>query len=862
MDFRLRLFRSFILRPLWNDILRTLLSVVAVALGIGAVVAIQLANRSAISSFQESVTEISGRANLSITALVPFNEQLLPVVYNAFAGQQAEVEIAPVVEGSVVEPRSGEALEILAVDLATDRAVRDIATEGATEGAAEGRPTTRDLLLLLTDPNSLLLGRGFATRHHLRSGSELTLVANDRPQKFTVRGVLADSGPGRALAGNIAVMDIAAGQLLFGRQGKLDRIDMVVPPERLAKTRARLAPLLPPGVSLERPRARGEQVEKMLRAFRLNLSALSLVSLIVGAFLIYNTIAISVVRRRPEVGALRAVGATRSAMVGLFLAEAALLGLAGSVVGILLGRLMAGQALKLVAATVNALWVSVVAAPVALSWHLAGFALAVGVSAALLAALGPALEAARVEAADALRRGAHERARRLRLRRSAAAGLLVLAAAYGAARLPAVEAGPVFGYVAAVLLVAAFALLMPALMAGYSGICSTLLGRAGTITGTLAARSLGAALGRASVLAMALTTAIAMMASVAIMVTSFRRTVELWSEQTLRADLFIRAPGSRSGRVRSATISPETVQAIRQTPGVAAVDAFRSVEITFRGAPAFLASVDWEVLSHYGNLMFLDGRPAAEVLRPEPDAVIVSEPFSLRHGVRRGDTIVLPTPSGDQPFRVQGVYYDYSSDQGYAAMNRRDWLRWGGDPGATSLAVYLAPRADGAQVRAEIARRTAGRALLTSNRELKARVLHIFDRTFAITWVLEAIAICVAILGIANALLALVLERRRELGILRYLGASRSQLRDLVLFESGLLGLLASAAGLVLGLVLSLVLIYVINRQSFGWTIQFSLPVGFLSVATLAVFLVTCLSALYPARQAARIDPVEAVLIE
>ena len=862
MDFRLRLFRSFILRPLWNDILRTLLSVVAVALGIGAVVAIQLANRSAISSFQESVTEISGRANLSITALVPFNEQLLPVVYNAFAGQQAEVEIAPVVEGSVVEPRSGEALEILAVDLATDRAVRDIATEGATEGAAEGRPTTRDLLLLLTDPNSLLLGRGFATRHHLRSGSELTLVANDRPQKFTVRGVLADSGPGRALAGNIAVMDIAAGQLLFGRQGKLDRIDMVVPPERLAKTRARLAPLLPPGVSLERPRARGEQVEKMLRAFRLNLSALSLVSLIVGAFLIYNTIAISVVRRRPEVGALRAVGATRSAVVGLFLAEAALLGLAGSVVGILLGRLMAGQALKLVAATVNALWVSVVAAPVALSWHLAGFALAVGVSAALLAALGPALEAARVEAADALRRGAHERARRLRLRRSAAAGLLVLAAAYGAARLPAVEAGPVFGYVAAVLLVAAFALLMPALMAGYSGICSTLLGRAGTITGTLAARSLGAALGRASVLAMALTTAIAMMASVAIMVTSFRRTVELWSEQTLRADLFIRAPGSRSGRVRSATISPETVQAIRQTPGVAAVDAFRSVEITFRGAPAFLASVDWEVLSHYGNLMFLDGRPAAEVLRPEPDAVIVSEPFSLRHGVRRGDTIVLPTPSGDQPFRVQGVYYDYSSDQGYAAMNRRDWLRWGGDPGATSLAVYLAPRADGAQVRAEIARRTAGRALLTSNRELKARVLHIFDRTFAITWVLEAIAICVAILGIANALLALVLERRRELGILRYLGASRSQLRDLVLFESGLLGLLASAAGLVLGLVLSLVLIYVINRQSFGWTIQFSLPVGFLSVATLAVFLVTCLSALYPARQAARIDPVEAVLIE
>ena len=855
MHFGLRLLRSFILRPLWKDTLRTLLSVVAVALGIGAVVAVQLANRGAIASFQESVTEISGRANLSITGLVPFEEDLLLRVYEALAGPQAEVEITPVIEGVAVEPGSREALEVLAVDLATDRAVRDIAVEGL--------PTTRDLLLLLTDPASLLLGRGFASRHRLRPGSELTLVVNDRPQKFTVRGVLAGSGPGRALAGNIAVMDIAAGQLWFGRQGKLDRIDLVVPPEQVEETRARLARLLPPGVSMERPQARGEQVEKMLRAFRLNLSALSLVSLLVGAFLIYNTIAISVVRRRPEVGALRAVGATRATVVSLFLAEAALLGLVGSAVGILLGRLMAGQALKMVAATVNALWVTTVPGPVALTWRLAAFAMAIGVGAAVLSALGPALEAAHVEPADALRRGAHERARRLRLRRSAAAGFLVLAGAYGAARLPALEPGPVFGYVAAVLLVAAFSLLMPAVMAGYSGICSMLMGRAGTITGMLAARSLGAALGRASVLAMALATAIAMMASVAIMVTSFRRTVQLWTEQTLRADLFIRAPGSRSGRLRQALIAPETAQAIRQTPGVAAVDTFRAVEINFRGAPAFLASGDWEVLRRYGNLLFLDGRPSAEVLRSEPDAVIVSEPFALRHGVQQDDTILLPTPMGDRAFRVRGVYYDYSSDQGYAVMNRRDWLRWGGDSGATSLAVYLAPGADTGQVRAEIARRTPGRALLVaSNRELKARVLRIFDRTFAITWVLEAIAICVAILGIANALLALVLERRRELGILRYLGASRRQVRHLVLFESGLLGLLASATGLVLGLALSLVLIYVINRQSFGWTIQFSLPAGFLSAATLAVFLVTCLSALYPARQAARIDPVEAVTVE
>lgn len=851
----MKLFYTFIVRPLWSDKLRTLLSVTAVALGIAAVVAIRLANRSAIASFQESVTQITGRANLSIAGLTPFAEELLPRAYEAFAGRQSEVELSPVVEGVAVEAESREALDVLAVDLATDRAVRDTAVEGIR--------SVRDMLLLLTDPGSLLVGCRFAARHRLRPGSVVSLIVNDRRRAFRVRGILSETGPGAALAGNIAVMDIAAGQLLFGRLGRLDRIDLVVPAEQLDDARRRLAPLLPPGVKLERSQARGEQVEKMLRAFRLNLSALSLVSLIVGAFLIYNTVAVSVVRRRPEVGALRAVGATRGRVMRLFLAEAVLLGLAGSALGIGVGRLLANQALALVAGTVNSLWFPLVPSPVHLDWRLAAVALAIGAGVALLSAVLPAREAAAVEPAQAVRRGAHEHLRQLRRNRDAAAGLVALVAAYGLARLPALDSRPLFGYGAAILLVGGFALLMPLAMTGLSRVASAALGRMNSVAGLLAARSLSASLGRASVLAMALATAIAMMASVAIMVTSFRRTVDFWAAQTFRADLFIRSAGASGGRLPQATIDPLAIQAIAATPGVAAVDAFRAVEITFRGNPAFVACGDWDVLRRYGNLMFLDGRRAGEVMRPAPGLVVISEPFSLGNQVRQGDTILLPTPAGDRPFRVAGVYYDYTSDRGYAVMDRSDWLRYGGGPEATSLAVYLQPGADAERVRQTLSQRTASRALLiTLNRELKANVMRIFDRTFAITWVLEAIAIAVAVLGIANALLALVLERRRDLGILRYLGASGRQLRRLVVFEAALLGLLACAAGLLLGVALSLVLIYVINRQSFGWTIQFSLPVGFLALATLAIYAVTCLSALFPARQAARIDPVDAVLVE
>jgi putative ABC transport system permease protein len=245
---------------------------------------------------------------------------------------------------------------------------------------------------------------------------------------------------------------------------------------------------------------------------------------------------------------------------------------------------------------------------------------------------------------------------------------------------------------------------------------------------------------------------------------------------------------------------------------------------------------------------------------PNRDRAIISEPFANRFGLGRGDRITLPIGTQNVPLTIAGVYYDYSSSQGLAIVDTSTLLKYLPGQPATNAAIYLTPGAPLNSVLHNIQLRTAGLGVLIApNAELRRASLEIFDRTFAITWALEAVAIAVAMLGAANALLAVVLDRRRELGMLRYLGASGAQVRRMILTEAALLGLLASAIGIVLGFALSLLLVFVVNRQSFGWTIQFHPPQALLGAALALIWGVTVLAGLYPARVAARMDPLEAI---
>ncbi|MCH8266002.1 MAG: ABC transporter permease [Acidobacteria bacterium] len=860
MALPLSFFWSFIVRPLWGmgragDRLRTALSILAVGLGVGVILAVHLANRSSIGSFETSLTEISGRTNLSILAPNGIDEQLLPRVAEMLG---TEVKISPVMESTAVVASTREVLRVLGIDIVQDSPFRDITLAGTNL-------SQRDFLLLLSDPHSLVVSQNFARRNGLSPGSTIRLLVNDREDSYTVRGILALEGPGKTLAGSIAIMDIAAAQLVFGRLGKLDRLDLIVPPEQLPAYQNKLAAGLPPGLRVERPETRAEQAGKMLRAFRWNLTALSYISLVVGAFLIYNTIAISVIRRRAEIGTLRSLGATRGEVLRLFLSEALLLGSVGALVGIGLGRALAGLALRAVSGTVNTLYLAAPPSPIHLTLGLAAGAMAIGLLTAFFSALLPAMEATGILPAEALQRGAHEQHRQLATRRYAAGGGMALAGAFLAALLPSVGGLPLFGYLATLLVIVAFSFFMPLLLAIFTRAADRPVRALAGVEGQLAARGLAASPLRISILTMSLATAVAMMASVAIMVGSFRQTVTVWADQTLRADLFLK-PAAQRGNGTDATIPAEAIAMVRSSPGVQAVDAFRGVEIVYQGNAALLGSGQWETLIRYGNLLFVDGRSPREVLSGDPARLaIVSEPFAHHNRIRRGQEIAIDTPSGKASFQVAGIYYDYANDRGTVIIEREIYRRLFHDDTATALAIYLEPGADSEQVRAGLWNALGEQGyqfLITPNADLQQAVLRVFDRTFSITYALEAIAILVAALGIANALLALTLERRRELGILRMLGATSRQLKKIILTEAALVGLLGNLTGWLMGLLLSLILIFTINKQSFGWTIQFVYPAGFLALSGAAIWLVTIASGLYPARVAAALIPSEVVTIE
>ena len=810
----MKLLRTLILRPLRRDLLRTALTILSVALGVAVVVAIDLAGDAATGSFRSSMQTLAGKTDLAIAATGGIDERFMA----ALTALPFDVHFAPLMEARIVLPEIG-AVPLYGADLA-----------GAPPGAAVSRALAARL-----------------------GSNTVTGTLAGRPIAFPI-GQTVDG------AGEFVVLDIADAQQALRRYGKLDRIDVTIGPhEDFARVEQAIRRALPVSALVEKPGARSEENQRMLRAFRWNLRALSYISLVVGAFLIYHTISVSVVRRRAEIGILRAIGAARSTILALFLAEALLFGVAGATLGVLLGRILAGGTVRLIADTLNALYTTSRPAPIELTAVEACTGILTGVLVAFLSALAPAREAMKVAPTEAMSRGAREHRARLRWRRG-----LLWSAAFSALALAASQADPlsgypVGGYVAALLAIAAAAMAAPAVVIAVNRATRRVVGS--HVVGLLAGRSLTASLSRTSVVVAALATAIAMMASVGIMVGSFRETVALWLDTQLRADLYVR-PAGPSSAGDFPPLPPEVPGILSATAGVAAVDVFHAVPLHFRGERATLGAGDMDIVRRYGRLRFLPGQDRDAILRslPHHDRAIASEPFANKHHLRAGDRLTVPMGERTVTLTIAGIYYEYSSSQGYLILDRTTLLQYLPGQPATNAAVYLAPGANRESVLRDVQLRTASYGVsVAPNQTLRQAAIEIFDRTFAITWALEAVAIVVAMLGAANSLLALVLDRRRELGLLRYLGASGAQVRGMILMEAAFLGLLALLLGLALGFALSVLLVFVVNKQSFGWTIQFHPPFGLLAGALILVWCVTVLAGFYPARVAARLNPMDVV---
>lgn len=839
-------------RALTRDRARSLITVLGVALGVAVALAIRMANDGVLESFQHSLDHVAGKSRLQVSAgEAGFDETMYPGIAETPGVRRA----VPVVQTVMpVAGQAGEVLLVLGVDVLTDPGIRDY--RGPT-------PELANPLQLLTERDAILLTERFARAHGLRVGDSIRLLAPTGPTAFVIRGLLADEGTARTLDGQFAVMDIAGAQLAFGKLGRLDRVDLLLEPgsdpDQVAAT---LRQRLLSGITVERPEARNAQVEQMLSSFQLNLFVLSLIALFVGMFLVYNTMSVSVVRQRRQLGILRALGVSRGQMLLAVGTEGALIGTVGAVLGVLLGSALAQATVGAVSRTVSSLYAFVRPGELHLSFPLIALAILLGGGTAVLSALLPALEAAAVTPRESL---AAELERRHRPWLLAGLGLGLTLLAYGFSRMGPVGGRPLFGYGAALSLLLGATLLCPIALLAYQRLL--VIGLAGSrfLTGRVAAGNLGRALRRNAVTIGAMLVGLAMLVSVSTMVHSFRRTVEVWIQQTIRGDLYL-SRATRLIKGADARIAGAILDEVRRIPGVADADGFRGIRVEDgRGGRFLLGAGDFDVMARRGRLLFRRGESAGILSQAKAgNGLIVSETFANRYQLKEGDTLALHPRGGTVRLPISGVYYDYTTEGGLAVMDRTFFQTLWQDPWLSSIVIYLAPGADLEAVRQAILRRLGHREdlVIFTNRALKARILEIFDQTFAITYALEVIALVVAALGVLNTLIASVLERTREIGILRSVGFTRGAVLRTILCEATFMGLLANLLGALCGLGLSLVLIYVINRQSFGWTIQFGFP-AWLTLEYALLTLAACVAAgCFPAWRASRLPIAEAVRYE
>lgn len=808
----------------------TLFSFVAIVLGVALGMAVQAVHEAALGEFGRGLRTLAGAADLQV--LGPrggFDEN----VYALLASRPEVADASPVLELEIKRAGTDETLQLLGVDI--------FALARVTPALLPKPAEPAERFATLAD-DSVFLSAAARTALGLEPGDSNDFQAGTRRMTFRIAGDL----PGAAENRRLAVMDIAAVQSRFDRIGRLTRIDL-----RLAEgvtpgvARSALQALLPAGVLAEVPEAAADQAANLSRAYRVNLTLLAAIALLTGGFLVFSAQALSVVRRRTEFAFLRALGLARRSLFGWLLAEGAMVGLAGGVVGVVLGHGLAWAALAVFGGDLGAGYFSGLTPSLQFQPQAAAVYVALGVLAGITGAWLPAREAATVSPAQALKAG--DETALLGGRGHPWLGLGLLAASLAACAIPPLDELPVGGYLAVAFLLAGSVMLLPALAAAIA----RLLPARGPVPARLAAARLGAAPGHAVVAAAGVLTSVALAAAMAIMVASFRDSVDQWLHQLLPADLYLRA-----GQARTSGYLDEALQArIAAVNGVDRSSFTRHDNLRLGSGKAPVALIARPIAADGSNL------PLVGTAQPGAGpAIWISEAMPDLYGWRIGQTVALPLAGKLVDLHVAGVWRDYARQTGAIMIDLADYRRLTGDRLVNDAAIDLAPDADAGRVAAALTALAGPGALEVARPgEIRALSLRIFDRTFAVTYLLEAVAIAIGLAGVAASFAALAAARRREFGMLRHLGLTRRQIGWMLAQEGALAAGVGVGAGLLAGGAIGLVLIEVVNRQSFHWSMDLHVPWASLALFAAGLVALAALAAVLAGRQAMRQDAVLAV---
>ncbi len=802
---------------------RCLLSVLAIALGVALGYAVQLISTAAVNELGQGVQFLSGAADLQVRGP---REGFDEAVYAQLARMPEVATASPMVEVDARLADRNEVLKIIGID-----AFR-------AAGVQPGLIASPDDPLEILRPDALFPSPAAARWLGVDAGQRLKLQSALRSVELRVGGLAPANAEQR-----FAVMDIAGAQEYFDRLGRITRVDLRLRPGvDVADFRNRLQPLLPAGLAAERPEASVAASESLSRSYRVNMNVLALVALFTGGLLVFSTQALAVVRRRAQLALLRVLGVTRRRLLWLLVAEGAMIGAVGSALGVIGGFILAEVAVHAVGLDFGAGYFRGLAPTLTPDLPAVALFFCLGVAMATLGSLAPAVEAARAAPALALKSGDQERAfARLR---PVWPALFTLAAGTLATLVPAQLGLPLFGYAAIALLLIGTLMLIPKI----ASIVLAKLPLPHRAPAQLALLQLRGAPGQAGVSLVAIVASVSLMVSMAIMVASFRTSLDAWLERVLPADVYVRANAVGN----SAYLTVDDQARIAALPGVRRAEFVREQQLLldpYRPRIVLLAR-EGDASTLARQLPLVSG--SANLAAGAPPPAWVNEAMVDLYGYALGDTIRLPLAGTSSAFTVAGVWRDYARSQGAVVIERTQYQALTGDATATNGALRLAPGTDVANLSEAIVRDIPGGSRLdvAAPMEIRELSLKAFDRTFAVTYALELAAVVIGLFGLSSSFGALVLSRRREFGLLRHIGMTRRQIAAMLAAEGFIVSGIGLVIGLGLGWVISLILIHVVNRQSFHWSMDLSVPWLVLGGAALLVLSLSTLTAVAMGRQA------------
>jgi putative ABC transport system permease protein len=853
------LFQLVGLRHLRTKAVRTGLTTFGISLGIALFVAIKIINHSTLSSFKDSVEALAGKTTLAVAAGESgFPEEKLDVVAKVPGVKQA----VPIVQARAYfagQDQASETLMVLGVDLLKEQGVRTYKTTD--------EQVIDDPLVFLNQPDSIILTHAFAREHGLKMDSVLNLATAHGIKKFTVRGLLSPSGPAKAFGGGIAIMDIDGARATFGKENKLDRIDIVTAPGAdIDQTASQLRTTLGAGYTVEAPEGQSRGMQRMVESFQATLSFFSTFALLVGLFLITNSVSMSVAERKKEIGTLRALGATRSGILRLILSEALVMGAVGAFAGVWMGLGLAHYLVSMVSQSLSDQVMTRVEVKqlVFTSWDVAR-AVGMGAFVSLIAALVPALRAMRIAPLEAMKK--HDEpaySSRSRIFRYTAWSAVFMLAYYQVSSMYLWgAASPILGAIEQLFAVLGPALIGPILVLWLIRLIRR-FNPSSAMTFRLAQDNLLRNARRTGTNVMSLMVGFILVTLVAVINLSFTSTLSAWYDKIFTADMLL----SSNGNVLSMDVQPlheDLGKQFKDIPGIdtdyhSGIHGVRFIQVPYGGRQVGLKAIDPVNPSKKRPPFDMVDRPAEDVNREifegKDPVVTVSENFVFHFGKKTGDTLTLPTPSGEVHFRIVGVNRDYGSFEGVMYMSRDQYKRYWKDPLVNAFGIYVRPGFEPDTVRKQIDRRLgASHSLLViSFAELKAEMVRTVNRGFAYTKAVEIAALLVGLIGLLNTLLMSILERTRELGMLRALGMSRGMLSRMIFQESLIQGGLGAIAAVVLGSWIAHLWVTYSLAHLLGWMVQFDFPwTSVLTTIGLGIG-VAVAAGIMPARRASNLE--------